>query len=99
MFDSTQDPNIAWQEMYKFFVKAADVCCPVKLFKIDSQRPPFITQEIVALINDRDFNFRKAKSLPMDSPDKAIYLANALSLRKEVNTRIKSSKRQYIEPI
>lgn len=95
-FDNTLDPNVAWRLMYTHFVKAADEHCPVKSFKIVQERPPYITQETVALINDREYNYRKAKNSRTDDINRALYWQKALSLRKEVNNSIKYSKREYI---
>lgn len=95
-FDNARDPNIAWMEMYCIFLQLTNRHCPIRTYNISSRRPEYIDQEIVALSNDRDFNHSKARLFRKGSSEYDKYWLKSIELRKEVNQKIKSAKREFI---
>lgn len=82
--------------MYSIFVKVTNNHCPIRSFNISNKRPGYIDQEIVALSNDRDYNHSKARLFEKGICDYLKYWSKSVSLRREVNQRIKSAKREFI---
>ena len=55
------DPNDLRQYLYKTILKYIDPMCPTKSFKVFSAREPWITNEALELIKDKDRLLKKAK--------------------------------------
>ena len=95
---------VDWEEFYKrgspdkawdFFLEQAtlilDKMCPMRVFKIKSYRPDWMTDELIEHIKDRDYFYRKAK-LGGNKDDWNI----AKHLRNETNSHIRQAKRDFI---
>ena len=57
-FDNTMDPNILWEIFCKNIVNILDVTCPMKSFSIKQYKEPWITNELLELIKDKDHALR-----------------------------------------
>ena len=60
-FDEANDPNQLWEIMCNNIKTALDDICPLKKFKIKMYKEPWISHELLELINDKDSLLKKAK--------------------------------------
>ena len=60
LFES-EDPNELWEIMENFITRNIDEMCPLKSFKVSSLREPWITNEAIEAIQDKDRLLRHAK--------------------------------------
>ena len=61
VFDNANDPNLLWEIFKKNVLKVLDQCCPQKTFTIKKYKEPWITNELLELIKDKDLALGKAK--------------------------------------
>ena len=55
------DPTSAWDEMHKIIEEEADKMCPVRKYKIKNSKPPWLVNELIEQMKDRDYFYAKAK--------------------------------------
>ena len=55
------DVNIAWDYFIDIVFETIDELCPLKILKIKNLKDPWITNEILENIHDKDFLLRRAK--------------------------------------
>ena len=60
-FYDIYDPNKLWDFMEGEILKQANVFCPIKKLRVNAQREPWITNEAIEAIRDKDRVLRKAK--------------------------------------
>ena len=60
-FYNSDDPNECWKIMANAIVGNIDIFCPVKPFKVKAISDPWITNELLEEIRDKDHLLRKAK--------------------------------------
>ena len=60
-FFELEDPNKLWDFMEKEILKKANELCPMKKLRVNAQREPWITNEAIEAIRDKDRVLRKAK--------------------------------------
>ena len=67
-FDQLNDPNRLWDLMLLNVSDSLDNICPLKNFKIKKYKEPWLSQELLELIKDKDIYLKKAKrtKLPND---------------------------------
>ena len=51
----------AWNSIYNEIKKELDCMCPIKRFTVKSQRPDWVTNDLLELMKDRDYFYKKAK--------------------------------------
>ena len=90
-YDKT-DPNDCWESMLQAITAMADKLCPIKTFKINKARPPWMTNEILEIMKDRDYYYKKARTLNL-ADDWNI----ARNLRNRVGKMIKNLKADFIQ--
>ena len=90
-YDKT-DPNDCWKSMLQAITAMADNLCPIKTFKINKARPPWMTNEILEIMKDRDYYYKKARTLSL-ADDWNI----ARNLRNRVGKMIKNLKADLIQ--
>ena len=78
------DPNKLWDLMKNSILNAIDKQCPLKQIKVKDRNDPWITQEIVELINDKDETRKNA--------NKDEDWARARTLKHLVNNTLKNAK-------
>ena len=68
LFFQNDDPDVLWDIMMNSINVALDQLCPKKIFKIKKYKEPWISQELLELIKDKDLMLKKAKKskLPED---------------------------------
>ena len=90
-YDHT-DPEELWNILYGTINKHLNIMCPIKYIRLRKNSPPWITQEIVEAINDRN------KFSKMAHQDPTIEnLSTARTHRNRVNRLIVNSKTTYIK--
>ena len=60
-FYSSVDPNICWNIMENIIRTEIDNMCPIKIFKVSKSRDPWISNEILEEIRDKDNALRRAR--------------------------------------
>ena len=91
-FYDASDPTEAWEEMLKIITDEANRQCPVRSFKIRNTKPCWLTNELIEQMKDRDYFYRKAKSLNSED-DWNI----AKFHRNQVNFNVRRAKADYIK--
>ena len=61
--DNLNNPDLQWAYFHNEVSKILDKLCPVKEFKINKLKQPWITPQLLELIKDKDFKLKKPKSL------------------------------------
>ena len=91
LFGHSEDPNTLWEIMLKNIKAAIDMLCPLKTFKIKKYKEPWITQELIELIKDKDILLKRAKrsNLPED-------WVNARRHRNDCLSKIRRAKSEFI---
>ena len=86
------DPIDCWESMLQAITAMADKLCPIKTFKINKARPIWMTNEIHEIMKDRDYYYKKARTLNL-ADDWNI----ARNLRNRVDKMIKNLKADFIQ--
>ena len=84
------DINKKWQLMYNKITDEANAQCPLKKFRHKIVKPPYITNDLLNQIKDRDYFYRKAKKHHRED-DWNI----AKHLRNQTNKNIRKAKAHY----
>lgn len=87
----TNDPDVCWVRLFKHITSVIDKHCPLVIHRIPIKKPEYITGEIVQLMHERDWAYKRAKK----TGDKNTWQL-ARSLRSKVAAKLKLSKRLYI---
>ena len=90
-YDAT-DPTKAWEEIHKIIIEEADIMCPVREYKIRNSKPPWLANELIEQMKDRDYFYTKAKRMNNED-DWNI----AKFHRNQVNFNIRKAKADYIK--
>ena len=86
-----EDPTQSWEFVHQHITSILDEMCPVKTFHIKNYRPEWMTNELIEMIKDRDYFYKKAKrSGDTDAWNIAKFLRNV------TNSYIRSSKREFV---
>ena len=85
-------PNKKWDLFLSRLNPILDVICPIRRSKYTNSRPPWITQELIELANDRD----KAMKLARKSPT-VLNVSNARALRNEAKLAFRRIREEYIK--
>ena len=93
-FYELTDPNELWDNILNKIRKHVDIMRPIKYIRIRNDSPPWITQDVLEMINDRSASFKIAKTSGLHED-----LKNARRIRNETNTFIKFSKSKYLREI
>jgi hypothetical protein len=91
-FDSLNNVNPKWDEYIAALVSYLDIHCPVKTKKVRGNSKPWITPKITSLINERN-NMVHTYNRKLNGTK----LADITTMRKNINTTIKQSKRKFME--
>ena len=90
--EGVTDVNIYWEIIELKILKAIDSICPIKKIKVKDKGDPWMSQELIELIHDKDRMHQKATRT--DNPDD---WKNAYLLRNITKNRIKEVKADYIK--
>ena len=61
LFDHANDPDSAWRCMLQNIRTIIDQMCPVKKFRINKPKDPWLTHEILEYIKDKGHALKRAK--------------------------------------
>ena len=86
-----ENPEDAWDYLLQRVTVVLDRMCPTRSFCIKNYRPDWMTNELIELIKDRDYFYRKAK-VTGDSD----FWNIAKFLRNKANYYIRQAKREFI---
>ena len=90
-FYKETDPSKAWEFIYTNITKILDRMCPIRNFNIKNYRPDWMTKELIELVKDRDYFYKKAKRCgDTDSWNIAKFLRNS------TNSCIRKAKRDFV---
>ena len=92
VFDQTTDPNLLWEIFCEKIVTILDRQCPMKTFSIKQYKEPWITNELLELIKDKDLALRKAKKSKKDSDWKI-----ACRFRNDCLSKIRKAKSDFVK--
>ena len=87
-----RDPVECWDVLYGSLVDIADEIVPSKEYKVKSEKPAWLTDELLNMRNDRDYFFKKAK-ISGDDGDWFV----ARNMRNRVNIAMRAAKTEYIK--
>ena len=61
-FMTENDPEKCWSMLYKLIIELADKLCPVRNYRVKSNKPQWLTREVLEAQKDRDYLYSKAMS-------------------------------------
>ena len=67
VYDAETDPNILYEIFCSNITDTLDTCCPLKNFTVKKYKEPWITNELLELIKDKDLALKKAKRTKIDA--------------------------------
>ena len=86
------DVNKAWDYFIVSVLSILDNICPIRRSRYTNSRPPWITNELMELANDRDKAMKLAKREPIP-----VNITKAKALRNEAKIAFKSIREDYIK--
>ena len=92
LFDSETDPNALWSIYKNNVLNVLSIMCPIKQFSIKKYKEPWITNELLELIKDKDSALRKAKK----SKTKRDW-NHAKRLRNECLSKVRKAKCDFVK--
>ena len=90
-FDNLTDPNDAWTYLKNVINKAIDKQCPIKNIRVKDRNDPWISQEIIEMLHDKDEACKTAKSSGKPEDWKT-----ARSLKHRANKAVRDARRDFI---
>ena len=90
-FYSRVDPNQAWEIMKTIIEEEIETMCPFRTFSVRKFDDPWITNEVIEMIRDRDELFKTAKRL-----GRAEDWTRAKVARNETAGHLRNLKAQYL---
>ena len=92
VFYASTDPTQLWNFILDIIHKHINIMCPIKFINIRTNSPPWITQEVVEAINDRNALFSK-----FHKKDGDVDIAMARQARNNTNKLVLNAKSEYIK--
>ena len=86
------NPIDLWNYVLNVIRKHIDIMCPIKCIRIRTNSPPWITQEVIESINDRNHLYSKLRAKTNEGD-----LSQARRARNRTNKLIFNSKSEYIK--
>ena len=90
-FDNLTDPNDAWTYLKNVINKTIDKQCPIKNIRVKDLNDPWISQEIIEILHDKDEARKTAKSSGKPEDWKT-----ARSLKHRANKAVRDARRDFI---
>ena len=91
-FYTLANPIELWDFLLSVVQKHIDIMCPIKFIKIRTNSPPWITQDVIESINDRNHLYSKMQ-IKIDDGD----MTQARRARNRTNKLILNAKADYIK--
>ena len=92
LYYNTRNPSIAWSFLHRTIENLIDNLCPQKQFNIRKMRDPWITDELLEILFEKDRLLLKANYSQKDED-----WATAKIARNEANILIRNSKSNFIQ--
>ena len=89
---STQSIDVCWNVLIDRITNVIDELCPMKEFKFANTRPPWMIDDLIELMKNRDNSLKKYRISKLEE-DKN----NMKYFRNLVNTTIKKARNEYIK--
>ena len=86
-----ESAEFKWAYFHQVVIKFLDQMCPIKKFKINRVKQPWITPQLLELIKDKDFKFKKAKNSKLFDDMK-----EARQIRNSCTKRLRKAKADFI---
>ena len=86
------NPTIMWESLIYKINSYLDEHCPYKTFNIKKKKEPWLNDELLELIIEKDRRYRKAKKSKSD-----LDWTNAKNFRNFVNNSVKEAKANFIK--
>ena len=86
------DPDLCWNYLVDTIRDKIDVMCPLKKRVVRDKNEPWLTNEILECIYDKDRAWKKAKSTKL-----AEDIVYAKRLRNEVKTMVRQAKANFVQ--
>ena len=90
-FKDIEDPCEAWEYVLDNINTILDSMCPLRTFHIKNYGPDWMTKELIELLKDRDYFYKKAKLANDDD-----YWNIAKYLRNLANISVRQAKRDQV---
>ena len=92
VFYNSRDPNFLWNMMENAITTEIDKMCPIKSFKVKECREPWLTNEAIEAIKDKDRLLSKAKSSKRED-----HWVEAKRARNEVGRNIRNLRADFLK--
>ena len=90
-FMTENDPEKCWSMLYKLIIELADKLCPVRNYRVKSNKPQWLTREVLEAQKDRDYFYSKA----MSTGDEGDWFI-ARQMRNIANKMTRSAKAEFV---
>ena len=91
-FYNNNDPNWLWEFIYNTILENIENMCPIKTFKVSEFKEPWMTNEAIEAIKDKDRALIKARRTKREED-----WAQAKRLRNSVGRDIKNLRADYLK--
>ena len=92
-FDKSRNPNRMWEIMKTNIEGIYDAMCPMKTFRINQIKQPWITAPLIELIKDKDKALKNAKKRKNDEN----LWKQAKRIRNMCTNRLRKAKADYVK--
>ena len=92
IMNNMNDVNEKWGHFYTSVDSELNKICPIREFCFKKDKPPWLTNDLLELIKDKDYLLKKARKSKLD-----IDKANARQARNLVNSLIKRVRSDYVK--
>ena len=91
-FDNSDSVAKKWDCLIDIVKRIIDEMCPLKLFKIKQEKEPWISNQLIELIKDKDYALKRATK----SKDPLLW-AESKRLRNNCTKRLRDARADYIK--
>ena len=86
------DPNWLWEFMYRSILDKINVMCPMKSFRVSEFKEPWMTNEAIEAIKDKDLALNRARRTRKEED-----WARAKEMRNRVGRDIENLRKDYLK--
>ena len=91
-FYDSNSPDKIWDIMERYIIQQANLQCPIKKFKVKAQREPWLTNEAIEAIRDKDRLLKKAKRTRKEQD-----WATARIVRNQVGRDLENLRAEFLK--
>ena len=89
---ATNNPTTAWSILYKAILNVIDIMCPQKIFNIKKMRDPWVSDELLEVLYEKDRLLKKAKRTKLEAD-----WIKAKNARNNANNIARNAKSNFIK--